>query len=440
MKILVYVPSVSPRVKYAFRILFRSCLKAEYTLTSRREAYLAAGGPRVNYSLAPLAEGELWLPAGPLLWEEGIGAQNIELFHLQGLPAFFQMAAEEATFPFDLPALAFYLASRYEEHLPFAADKLGRFPASQSLAFREGFLQQPLVNQWALRLAQLLEQRFPDLHITRPAYRFLPTYDVDMAWAYRHRPLWLNLAGTLRELATARWGLAYSRWACLLGNRPDPFDTFSYLRQLHRSEGLSALFFFLLGDHNRHDKNIPVDNPAFRKLIARVADTRSVGLHPSYASNYKEGQLRKEVKRLKKITGENVVRSRQHFLLLRFPDTYRRLVEQGIQEDYSMGFADAAGFRAGLSTPFYWYDLETEQIQPLKIFPFAAMDVTLRRYMALKPEAALGRLRELCLRCRETGGSFITLWHNSSFSEEHGWKGWRKVYENMLSYASETKR
>ena len=100
-----------------------------------------------------------------------------------------------------------------------------------------------------------------------------------------------------------------------------------------------------------------------------------------------------------------------------------------------MGFADAAGFRAGLSTPFYWYDLETEQIQPLKIFPFAAMDVTLRRYMALKPEAALGRLRELCLRCRETGGSFITLWHNSSFSEEHGWKGWREVYEEMLADA-----
>ena len=140
MKILVYVPSVSPRVKYAFRILFRSCLKAEYTLTSRREAYLAAGGPRVNYSLAPLAEGELWLPAGPLLWEEGIGAQNIELFHLQGLPAFFQMAAEEATFPFDLPALAFYLASRYEEPLaqaPRADLSIFGLPLQPDLAFTQ---------------------------------------------------------------------------------------------------------------------------------------------------------------------------------------------------------------------------------------------------------------------------------------------------------------
>lgn len=437
MKLLAYVPSVNPRVQYAFRILFGSCMKARYELTASREAYLLAAGPRLNYSPAPLAEGELWLPAGPLLWEEGIRNQAIEVFRHSGLPAFFRSEAKGAALPFDLPALAFYLASRYEEYLPFTADSMGRFPAGQSLACREGFLEQPLVNQWALRLGGILEQQFRGLEIGYPDYRFLPTYDVDIAWAYRNRPLWLNLAGTLRDLATARWRPACERWACLLGNRPDPFDTFSYLRQLHRSAGVSALFFFLLGDYNRYDKNISVNNAAFRKLIARVADTRNVGLHPSYLSNYKEGQLHKEARRLKKITGENVQRARQHFLLLRFPETYRRLAAEGIQEDYSMGFADAVGFRAGLATPFPWYDLEAEQMQALKIFPFAAMDVSLQRYMALPPEAALARLRELCRRSKAVGGTFITLWHNSSFAENFGWKGWREIYEKIVAYARE---
>ena len=436
MKILVYVPSLTPRVRYAFRILFRACLKADYELTARKDYYLLAEGAKVNYSPAPVAEGEAWLPAGALLWEEGIRKQALEVFRHDGLPAFFRQEAEGASLPFDLPALAFFLASRYEEYLPFEADSLGRFPAAQSLAYRGGFLEQPLANQWAIRLGKILEQHFSGLDIRYPAYQFLPTYDVDMAWAYRNRSLWLNLAGTLRDLATARWGLAYERWACLLGKRPDPFDTFSYLKKLHRSQGLSPIFFFLLGDYSRYDKNIPVGTTAFRKLIARLADRNKVGLHPSYRSNYQEGQLHKEVRRMKKITGENVLRSRQHFLLLRLPDTYRRLVEENIREDYSMGFADAAGFRAGMATPFPWYDLEAEVMQPLKIFPFAAMDVTLRRYMALEPEEAFVCLQQLCRQSSEVGGVFITLWHNSSFAEKHGWKGWGEVYEKALSYAS----
>lgn len=435
MKILIYVPSVPPRVKYAFRLLFRSCLKVGYQLTTDEEAYRSAAGARAAYSPAPLDEEGLWLPAGPLLWEDGLRPQAPDVFRHQGLPAFFRQEAPGAAFPFDLPALVFFLASRYEEYLPFAADSLGRFPAARSLAYQEGFLEQPLANQWALRLAGMLKQRFPELPIGYPEYRFMPTYDVDLAWAYLHRPFWLNLAGTLRDLATLRWGLVLERWACLLGKRPDPFDTFAYLRQLHRAEGLSALYFFLLGDYGRYDKNIPASNPALRKLVAWVADTRHVGLHPSYRSNFDEDQLPREVRRLKKITGENVLRSRQHFLMLRFPETYRRLAAQGIQEDYSMGYADAAGFRASMATPFPWYDLETEQLQPLTIYPFAAMDVTLHKYMALEPKQALGRLQQLCGSCRETGGLFITLWHNSSFAERHGWSGWREIYEEALAYA-----
>ncbi|MCO6479597.1 MAG: polysaccharide deacetylase family protein [Phaeodactylibacter sp.] len=440
MKLLAYVPSLNPRVQYAFRLLFSSCIKARYELTDGREAYLAAAGPRLNYSPAPLAEGEYWIPSGGLLWEEGIRPQPIEVFEHDGLPAFFRQEAKGAALPFDLPALAFFLASRYEEYLPFQGDALGRFPAAGSLAFREGFLEQPLVNQWAIRLGRSLERHFPGLGIQYPEYRFLPTYDIDMAWAYRHRPLWLNLAGTVRDLATFRWPLAYERWACLLGGKEDPFDTFSYLRRLHRSLGLSVLYFFLLGDYNRYDKNISPNNPAFRKLAARVADIRNVGLHPSFRSNFKEGQLRKEARRLKKITGENVQRSRQHFLYLRFPETYRRLLAEGIREDYSMGYADAVGFRAGLATPFPWYDLEAEQMQALRIFPFAAMDVALRRYMALPPEAAFLRLQELCRQTMAVGGIFTTLWHNSSFAERYGWKDWKPMYERVLAYAREPEK
>jgi hypothetical protein len=437
MELLVYTPAATPRVRYAFSLLFDSALKARYAFTTDPAAYLAAAGPRLNYSMAPLAAQEIWLPAGPLLHEQGVEPLAISFFQHQGLPAFFRQGdAQGAALPFDLPALAFFLASRYEEYLPFAPDALGRFPAEASSAYRGGFLEQPLINQWARRLAALLSARFPELEIQFPAYRFQPSYDIDMAWAYRHRPLWLTAAASLRDLLQGQWGTSWERLLVLARQREDPFFTFDYLQQLHQQHDLSPLFFFLLGDWGAYDKNIKPTVPAFQRLLRQLAaQARQVGLHPSYRAQHQAGQLEKEAQRFTAILGQPLQHSRQHFLLLRFPHTYQRLLSIGIQHDYTMGFADAVGFRASLATPFPWYDLTAERTAPLLLHPFAAMDTTLRKYMTLPPAAAAAKLCALADSVREVGGDFITLWHNSSFSVHHGWLGWRAVYEKVVSYA-----
>lgn len=435
MRLLAYVPSITPRVAYAFRLLFGHAVALDYELTTDRAYYLTVSGPRLNYSSRPVAEGEAWLPAGPLLWEQGLSGCYPDVFTAEGLPAFFRQEAPGALLPFDLPALAFFMASRYEEYLPFRPDGLGRFPASESLAGRNGFLEQPLVNQWAFLLAALLEQRFPGLVIRRPAYRFCPTYDVDMAWAYRHRPLWRLALASLRSLLAGRWAETIERFAVLTRQRDDPFFTFDDLHQLHQRYALSPAFFLLLGKPGKYDNNIRPGLPAFQELIRNLGQQGELGIHPSFRSNTAPAQLEKEVRRLETITGNTVNNSRQHFLMLHFPVTYNRLTDIGIRNDYSMGFADAVGFRAGLATPYPWYNLEKECTEPLMIHPFAAMDVTLRQYMGLGPEAAFGQLCRLADAVRAVGGHFTTLWHNSSFSVHHGWGGWREVYEKMLSYA-----
>jgi hypothetical protein len=128
--------------------------------------------------------------------------------------------------------------------------------------------------------------------------------------------------------------------------------------------------------------------------------------------------------------------SRQHFLKLRFPETYRRLLDVGIREDWSMGYADETGFRASIATPFPWFDLERNEETPLIIHPFQAMDVTLNQYLKLSPEAALERLKSLINRTKSVGGTFTTLWHNDNLAEMDNWKGWRMVYENLLAAAT----
>jgi hypothetical protein len=437
MELLIYTTALTPRVEYAFHLLFASALKLPYAFTADPEAYRTTTQPRLNYSPMPVAEGELWLPAGPLLWEQGIKEQGVAVFEHEGLPAFFRCeGASGAALPFDLPALAFFLASRYEEYLPFEADSLGRFPAQASLAYRHGFLQQPLINQWARRLAGLLQNRFSALDVQWPPYRFQPTYDIDMAWAYRYRPLWLMAGASLRDLLKGQWGALRERLFVLAGRQQDPFFTFNYLQQLHQEHDLSPAFFFLLGDRGPYDKNIKTTIPAFRQLLRQLAgQAAQAGLHPSFRANTQAGQLETEARRFEQITGQPLRHSRQHFLMLRFPHTYARLLSVGVHHDYSMGFADAVGFRAGLVTPFPWYRLDEERIEPLLIHPFAAMDTSLRKYMGLNPEAALAQLCALADAVRETGGDFTTLWHNSSFSVHHGWLGWQEVYEKAVSYA-----
>ena len=54
------------------------------------------------------------------------------------------------------------MITRYEEYENSDLDEHGRYKAENSLAFRNDFLDEPLVDQWAYLLEDLLIKRFPD--------------------------------------------------------------------------------------------------------------------------------------------------------------------------------------------------------------------------------------------------------------------------------------
>jgi hypothetical protein len=433
MVLQIYSPEINPRVRYAFKLLFDIVVRIPYRLT---DEWRENAPPLLSYTASPPSKVSLWLPSSGFLQQPSRRPLSPQVFNHFGLPAFFAAPSPDSLLPFDLPALAFYLASRYEEYQPFAADEHGRFPARASLAARNGFLKQPLIQQWGLRLAEKLQLQCPDLKVNKPQYQFRPTYDIDMAWAYQHRPLWLQAAGAGRDFMKGNWPLIRQRCRVLRRAEADPFDTFRYLQAQHEYYGLHPIYFFLLGDYSRYDKNITANHPALRSRLGQLAEHYDTGLHPSYRSNGQPAQLARECQRYAHITSQAPWRSRQHFLRLHLPDTYRALLREGIAEDYTMGFADDVGFRAGMALPFPWYDLECESERPLKIFPFPLMDGTLRNYLKLDPCSAKKIIAELIDATRDAGGQFLPLWHNSSFSALHGWGSWKEVYEELLAYAS----
>ena len=114
------------------------------------------------------------------------------------------------------------------------------------------------------------------------------------------------------------------------------------------------------------------------------------------------------------------------------PETYNFLIQAGITEDYSMGFSNMPGFRAGTCKPFYFYDLKNERSTGLKIFPVTLMEGAYIDYQALPPSEALTDIFELTEAVKNVNGTFISIWHNHTVSETDEFRDWKKVHDQMI--------
>ncbi len=434
--ILIYCPEENPRVTWTFDLVFRQLLGLEYRLTTFPDELIHSDGPRLNYSFKPMA-GIPFIEASGLLFERNIHDQSSKLIPGQkwaGLPTIFSYPKSQAPLNFDIFSAIFYFVSRYEEYLPFEPDEHHRFRSTESLAYHLGIIEKPIVNQWVIGFRKVLKSWFSDsITCKEPEYQFIPTVDIDNAWAYAHKGLKRTFGGLWKDRRNME--ARNFRYQVLRDNQPDPYNSYELLNRFHSEAKVHPIWFFLVAAYGRYDKNISPHNIHFQNLIRKIAAEYSVGLHPSYASNSAPSLVNHEAELLADIVGHPISRSRQHYLRLHLPDTYRALSHLGIQEDYSMGYADSPGFRAGIASPFRFFDLEENKITDLTVYPFQVMDTCLQRYMKLNPEMAIQKITEIVEQVKKVNGTFMSLWHNESLSEWKDWSGWSKVYRELLTIA-----
>jgi len=425
-KLWIYSPALSPRLEYVAGVIFSTVLGIKYEITTDRRKI--GSKPAIIYSNEKVKNQFVIRPAG-LLGETGVGNVSPEVSFIGEMPLFFE--TEGGSIPFDLFSAVFYMLSRYEEYLPFSPDAHGRFPGAASLAARGGFLRIPVVEIWSKYLAIELIRRYPVLTIRSNEYSALVTVDVDQPFAYRSRGFLRSMGGLVKGLAGVGARPA-ERIRTMAGEVPDPYDSFGYIEEKLKKSQSEALFFFPTGDRGEHDHNPSFRDRDYCEIIRRYDRIYGSGLHSSYRSAGRIRTLKTEAERYSSITGHLPVKVRQHWLLLKMPDTYRDFSEAGMTHDYTMGYHDEPGFRAGIARPFPFYDLATERATGLTVVPFQVMDVTLRKYMHLQPEAALEVIRTLIAATRDAGGLFVSIWHNTSLNECNGWEGWRALFEEML--------
>lgn len=424
--IIIYSKQITERLSYTLDLIFNSVLEVGFESTDDKDTFLRSPLPKINYSDEDIDEG-LFLNPHPLLFETTIAAQNTRSFTYEKQWCFFPSRAN-SFIPFDVFACSFYLASRYEEYLFTGKTEHNRFPAKESIQYKNEVLDEPLVNQWAQLLAQKISEKYPDFLVPEKKFHFLMTIDVDNAWAYLNKSFPIQTGGLLRYFLNRNFTGSKTRLNVLLGKEADPYDTFDFIEKTFEGIEDHLKFFFLLGNRGTYDKNISHKNRELRLLISQLAGKSEIGIHPSYESNNKKELVGTEKNRMETIIGKPVKNSRQHFLMLNLPDTYENLIKSGIENDYTMGYADAIGFRAGICSPFRFFNLEKNISTGLTVFPLITMDVTLKDYLKLSPEQAFVETEKLMKKVKATGGTFVVLWHNESVNDLGIWKNWREVF------------
>lgn len=423
--VLVFVEEVSERLQFTLDFVF-SERKVIYQLTNDEQFFQKASQPKLNYSILSFTDCATLLPAD-VLFDVAIANYEIKKNQFGNEEC---LSFNDITDPL---ASIFYILSRMEEYATINKDSHDRFPAKASILFQFGWLQNAVCDRWAEAVIDFIEEKtFITLNSKTPPTEIIPTFDIDNTFAFKWKSgvrMWLSI---LRDWINRDRLRIESRKAVRRGQEKDPFDTYSYILEI-KKRGFDVHLFWLLGDYSKYDRNISNLDIRHQQFIEKMASKVHLGLHPSYKSNTSNLILRKEKLKIDTILGRSTSISRQHFLKLNIPITYNNLIKNGFSEDFTMGYADEVGFRAGTAKPFRFFDLSKNMLTDYLIHPFVYMDGTLHEYKNWNIDESKIQIKKLYDEVYRYGGDFTFIWHNETIADYRKWRGWYEVLEYTLS-------
>ena len=425
--LLVYCFEKTARLDYVFKLVLEELAGIDFRITTNVDEYKATDLPCLNYSGSGLKEAEVFIKANALLFEKGVKEQQLKFTQEENAPQLHFNNGDN----FDPFSAAFFLVSRYEEYLPYTPDEFHRFPAVASEITKQNLLHLPLVNLWSEEVKQVLKERFPSLSSTQRPFSAVITIDVDQAYAFKYRGMKRQAISLIRNVALVKPQYLLAQAKTLSNLCRDPFDSFEYLRQCQSSTELQFIYFINVGKYSKYDKNTSTSNTQFRRLLKGISSYAEIGLHPSFYTNEFPEKFFEEKSDLEWAIGKQIRKSRQHFLKLKLPHTYRCVIDAGLTDDYTMGYASHPGFRAGICTPFKWFDLEKDLSTELLVHPITYMEGSFHKLHCSPSDAASCSDRFIDI-VKRFNGEFVSLWHNHTVNESFAWKGWRTVFEQSL--------
>ena len=429
--LLIYTQKLTPRISYIFKHICLRILGIDAIFTSGIEEFIAHTGPKISYGKKPLGN-ELFFQSYGLLEQQGLEAIDVAVKKWGATFGFFGVS-NNSGLPFDIFSASFFMITRYEEYLPHVKDEVGRFMASESLAFKEGFLQQPIVDIWAHLFKAKLLETFPEMEFPEKKIVIHPIIEASQPYAYKQKGIFRSVMGYFNSLVKGQFRNILNRTQVILGLKRDPFDSFKWIVNKATRSNFKLTVFFLLGDAVSFNESMNTHRQKFKMLIKFVADYKEVGLIFSFNALNNYEMLKKEKHRVEEITNRALKGTMNSDFLVNLPDIYRQLGELELKNDFTMVFRDTVGFRAGTCTPFLFYDLDYEIKTPLVVHPIAMTTLAFQKKYASDIEKTVNNALD---EVNKVNGTFTMIFSNKDFSSEENNKVWRKIFaEKLQEYA-----
>ncbi|WP_237387765.1 polysaccharide deacetylase family protein [Xenorhabdus sp. Sc-CR9] len=347
---------------------------------------------------------------------------------------------------YDIVGLTYWMLNRLEEIGYTTLDKHQRFPATSSHAYKYGYLERPIVDEWLYILRQVIQKVWPELKLKEHAFNIKVSHDVDSPslYAFKTWPsIYRIMAGHLikRRDFKAFFTTPYIKLTSRKKLHPiDLHNTFDWIMDVSEENNLQSAFYFICGRTDKiKDADYEPEHPIIRDLMRRIhARGHEIGLHPSYGTYQKPYLINSEAKRLKRICDEEGIKQpvwggRMHYLRWEHPTTLQAWNDAGMDYDTTLGYADHPGFRCGTCFEYPAFNPLTQQLLDIRIRPLIVMECTIidSVYLGLGDgDESLDKFLELKNICSKVNGTFTLLWHNSHFKKGN----LKSIYKRCLRY------
>lgn len=344
----------------------------------------------------------------------------------------------------DIVSDSFFMLSRYEEVVnkkECKTEKFNRFSAESSLAYKEGFLERPVVNEyiellwtWIYFLNPKIKRK--NLWVYHD-FAVCLTHDVD---DIQKNSLYKFIKKTKNKHSL------YSAFKTInlfdiikseINISSDPYWNFEEIMSIEERFGFTSSFYFMNGGISDKDNRYSIKNRHVKSLIKDIRDRgNEVGYHGSFCSFNKPYMIKCEKDGLDKIIGDKSIGTRQHFLRFQVPYTWRYQKMAGLLYDTTLGYADKIGFRSGICMPYYPYDILNDKVIKIWEIPLIAMDGTFVSYLKVKKsQEVVDILYKQISTLKKYNGVGSILLHNSITHTVNKLK-WKKTYNMIMNIIS----
>jgi hypothetical protein len=395
----------------------------------RLRAVIRYGGepdPRLNLVCFPASEDVLqpdqviWIEEVPVLYPVERSSDG-----------FYRFEGKSLVFHHDLLKSVFHLLSGFEEVKSGAEDAYGRFPFSESLQFRLGIIDKPVVNYYMEIMVEGLRKFYEvngipvEIKTLLDAPALMLSHDIDLVDAYDFRETGykfkqlLGLADSPYDLK-GRFRDAFTALVHFMNpfSRKNPFWNFDQLMEWEAEKGFLATYYFLEEDGDYDNSRYRFHHKRIRKLIADLSDRgHEIGIHGTMQSFEDPVAMQRTVDNLRAVSPEPVKGIRQHYLRFRPELTARIQSDAGLVYDSTLGFSEHEGFRNSYCWPYRFFDFRNNRIMDHWEIPLTVMDVSLYYYRNLTLDQSMESIENLLSEVVKFKGVFSLLWHNSFFNE-----------------------